>query len=74
MERRFNNIGLRHDSRELLKNIENIGEIKTGEISGHSIEIELLETATHSSYTYYDNKKNRDDDFKLLNELLYEKI
>lgn len=76
MERRFKNIGLRNDSRDILKDIDNIGEVKTSDLSGHSIEIEFKvgESVSHSSYVYYEKKQNRDDDFKLLNDFLLEKI
>jgi hypothetical protein len=73
MEKRFNNIGLRNDSMGLLKNVENIGEVKAGNVSGNSIEVEFLETATQSSYLYYNNKDKRDEDFEALNEFLLKK-
>ena len=37
-----------------------------GGVSGFSIEIFIPETESYSSYIYYDDEKNRDNDFEIL--------
>lgn len=40
-----------------------------GSVSGFSIEVFIPETESYSSYIYYDNEKNRDNDFEIICKL-----
>lgn len=40
-----------------------------GTVSGFSIEVFIPETESYSSYIYYDNEKNRDNDFEIICKL-----
>lgn len=67
---KLKNTSLKNDFKGLLKELKNISEIKKGTISGFSIEIQTIEPISIASYVYYDNQKDRDLDFDLLNKLI----
>jgi hypothetical protein len=58
---KINNVSLRRDLEMILKS--NFG-ISKGSISGNSIEVD--ENISTSTYTYYGNVKQRDEDFNTL--------
>ena len=64
------NKSLKSDLKKILASKENIVEVKKGDISDFSIEIEFIEPSSFSSYIYYENEKNRDLDFEKLEELI----
>jgi hypothetical protein len=64
------NRSLKMDLKSIIANAENIVEVKKGDVSDFSIDIEFSIPNTHSSYIYYENEVNRDEDFVKLNELL----
>jgi hypothetical protein len=49
--------------------IENNTLIKLGDCSGNSIEL-IDNPITHTSYIYYNRKGERDNDFRIISELL----
>jgi hypothetical protein len=49
--------------------IENGNSIELGVCSGNSIEL-IDNPMTYTSYVYYDRKEERDNDFKIVSELL----
>lgn len=51
---------------DIKKIIDKKYPFEKGSISGFSIEIFIPETESYSSYIYYDNEKNRDNDFEIL--------
>lgn len=64
------NKSLKTDLKKILASKENIVEVKKGDISDFSIEIEFIEPSSFSSYIYYENEKNRNLDFEKLEELI----
>lgn len=50
--------------------IENNASIKLGNCSGNSIELIDKPINSHTSYIYYDRQHERDNDFKIVSELL----
>lgn len=68
------NKSLISDLKTILSEPKNITKISKGDISNFSIEIEFEIPKTFSSYIYYDNKINRDEDFHELTELFYKKV
>lgn len=64
------NKSLKSDLKKILASKENIVEVKKGDISDFSIEIEFIEPSSFSSYIYYENEKNRNLDFEKLEELI----
>ena len=73
MKNEIVNIALKNDLKDFLKNPSNYGEVTKGEMSGFSIEVEVKEPLSFSSYTYYENETLRDSDFEVLTELLKNK-
>lgn len=73
MDKRIVNIVLQKDLNDIIKNIASI-EISRGDVSGNSIEIFEKETKSESSYVYYDNSADRDNDYELLLELIESKL
>jgi hypothetical protein len=67
------NRSLNTDLKTILAEPSNISKITKGGVSSFSIDIEFVMPQTFSSYTYYDNKNTRDEDFKKLEELISEK-
>lgn len=49
--------------------IENNSSIKLGNCSGNSIEL-IDKPITHTSYIYYNREDERDNDFRIVSELL----
>ena len=74
MTKKFNNIALKREIDFILSN--NIDSIKLfkGDLSDNSIEILFLDPPSTCSFTYYGKEKQRDLDFQLLEDLIYEKI
>jgi hypothetical protein len=72
MKTNISNFALKRDLKEILSNPQNITRIEKGDVSGNSIEIEFKEPISSSSYTYYDNEKNRDKDLTELETLIQE--
>jgi hypothetical protein len=72
MKNKIVNIALKNDLKNFLKNPNNIGEVRKGEVSGASIEVEEKDPQSFSSYTYYENEKLRDADFEELQTLIKE--
>jgi hypothetical protein len=54
---------LKLDSKRI---IDSQFKIEKGVVSGFSIEVFEHETDSYTSYTYYDDEKNRDKDWELL--------
>lgn len=67
------NSSLKSDIKKILSDPNNIGNIKKGNISDFSIEIELINPETQCSYIYYDREAIRDLDFKELEDLISSK-
>jgi hypothetical protein len=72
MKNKLVNIALKNDLKNFLKNPTKIGEIRKGDVSGFSIEVEEKDPQSFSSYTYYENEKLRDADFEELQTLIKE--
>lgn len=72
MKNKIVNIALKNDLKQILKNPTKFGEVRKGEVSGFSIEIEEKDPQSFSSYTYYENEKLRDADFEELQSLIKE--
>ena len=73
MSKGFVNIVLQKDLNDISKNITGF-EISKGSVSGNSIEIFEKDTKSESSYVYYENSADRDNDYELLLELIETKI
>jgi hypothetical protein len=72
MKNKIVNIALKNDLKQILKDPTKYGEVRKGDVSGFSIEVEEKDPHSFSSYTYYENEKLRDEDFEELQTLIKE--
>jgi hypothetical protein len=63
MKIKISNQVLKQDFQKI---INNGYYFEKGKVSGFSIEVFEPETESFSSYTYYDDEKNRDNDYEIL--------
>jgi hypothetical protein len=71
MKNKIVNIALKNDLKQILKDPTKYVEVRKGDVSGFSIEIEE-DPQAFSSYTYYDNENLRDADYQELERLISE--
>lgn len=74
MNKKFNNIALKREIDLILSDVENIESLFKGDLSDNSIDIIFENPPSTCSFTYYGKEKQRDSDFQLLEDLIYEKI